>query len=358
MTTFCTIVDTTYLNQALLSRNSFLRFHPQSSFYILVTDLSTLRLDTDYVISISKIVETYPDLAHMRQYYDIVEFSTALKPFLIHYVRILRGGRVTYVDPDTMFFSSCLEILNSYSTKGILISPHRLTPADGLLVDDKVFLKFGLYNLGFISVGEETEKFLNWWQSKLVYEATRYFGSEVFTDQKWIDLASVYYDIQICKHLGINVAPWNIDERFPERREETWFCRDGSRLVFFHFAQMSQALNQGKTTEILEKYYMKVKNRDLFFSFKELITEYADGLASIPKNGIALSVTHFKFFHSEFARKISRHNFMYPDSIRVPRFILFLVDKLAKNLEKSDFLRQFIPLLFSDLVKLRKKRFY
>jgi hypothetical protein len=352
MTILCTIADSGYLRQALISRQSFLEFNPSGRFFILMTDLENQEKEIEDIISLTEISQLYPELLHMREYYDIVEFSTAVKPFLLDYLRELMKNRITYVDPDTQFFSSILEILDPYLPKHVVISPHRLTPSDENLTKDSMFLKYGIYNLGFISIGAESQKFLKWWQSKLIYDCTRYRKSEVFTDQKWIDLAIVYFDIQVLSHIGVNVAPWNIDERVPERNEEGWYCSDGSKLVFFHFSQISQILSQGISEELLVAFRIKIKNDILFQSFQDLLNDYSNKLVSISLKEFNISPSSFRYLRSELARRICRYHAMHFEHSTIPRSFLIRVDDFIKYLEKSDLFREFMPLFIDDSKKI------
>ena len=355
MTTFCTIVDSSYLKQALVCRQTFLEFNATGRFYILVTNLKKEFIRNDFIKTLSELIEVYPELDQLRDYYDIVEFSTALKPYFLDFLREINQERITFVDPDTQFFSSASEIINSSSSKEILVTPHRFTPSDGVLVDDRTFLKYGIYNLGFISIGQETQHFLKWWQEKLLRHSTRYRNSEIFTDQKWIDLAQVYFEIRVVKHYGIDVAPWNLDERSLEMLGESWYCADGNKLIFFHFSQISQLINSGDVSAVLKNFgFGKIEEKWLQ-SLEKLVVDYSMALQSIPNEALAYPKIEFVFLKSELARRVSRKISGSRRLGKYTRNFMLSIDKFLVRAERSEVFREIPILAFRDFMKLRSK---
>jgi hypothetical protein len=59
----------------------------------------------------------------------------------------------------------------------------------------------------------------------------------MFTDQIWVNYAPIYFNgVQILKHLGYNVANWNLYEREITRTNETYCVNGAEKLKFFHFS--------------------------------------------------------------------------------------------------------------------------
>jgi hypothetical protein len=248
MDSFCTIVNTKYLPQAQILVNSFRKEYPDHRFVTLITDIETVDFEPlvgSEVVTLNCLDIDDEKMQNMRQIYDVVEFATAMKPHLL--MHLLRdSATATYLDPDIVVFSR-LDFATSMAKEfGVAITPHRLTPSTQLNfgITEFSFLRYGAFNLGFISVGIKGYPMLRWWSQRLELYSTRFPNGVVFTDQKWIDLVPSFFDHYIVKDPGYNFAPWNIDERNLIKSEGSYLI-DSSPLVFIHFSQMSGELAKG-----------------------------------------------------------------------------------------------------------------
>lgn len=267
--------------QALVLINSFKKFHPNDEFYLLIIDVEKVNqqfLDGVRILTSSEIGIDSLSLEKMRLYYDVVELATSLKPFVLEYLLVLGADEATYLDPDIQIFSE-INVKEHYNSKGTLtLTPHRLSPPnlDILKEGEKLFLKYGVFNLGYISISPRDNDFLHWWQQHLVVQSTRRPISEIFTDQKWIDLVPGYFDYVKVSDYGFNVAPWNLDERELSIRDEVLFVNKNTKLKFLHFSQISGMLSEGGLSP---SWQIKLKNSGLSeetsFVFEKLLQEYA-----------------------------------------------------------------------------------
>jgi lipopolysaccharide biosynthesis glycosyltransferase len=245
----CTIVAENYLAQALVFCNSFRLHNPTIELYVLITDASedyqSIFVGTT-VLGLSDLDIPQDWLNEMKKYYDVVEFATSLKPFLLQ--TLLKGGveSAVFIDPDTLFFDSIYEAIEISKRTGIALTPHRLTPFpfEKINFNEDVFLKYGIFNLGFIAVGKKGEGMLNWWAERLRWHSTRFPNSVYFTDQKWVDLVPGFFDYGLVRNFGYNLAPWNLDER-DLRIKDGRFYVGNDPLIFIHFSQMSGGLAKG-----------------------------------------------------------------------------------------------------------------
>lgn len=248
MDSFCTIVNSKYLPQAQILVNSFRREYPDHRFVTLITDIETADfepLEGCEVVTLKCLGISKEKIQIMSQIYDVVEFATALKPDLLMY--LLRDSTTaTYLDPDIIVFSRLDFATDMAKEFGVVITPHRLTPSKQLNfgITEFHFLRYGAFNLGFVSVGIKGHSMLKWWSQRLELYSTRFPNGLTFTDQKWIDLVPSFFDHYIVKDPGYNFAPWNIDERNLVLLEDSYFI-DSSPLVFIHFSQMSGELAKG-----------------------------------------------------------------------------------------------------------------
>jgi hypothetical protein len=249
MDSFCTIVNIKYLPQAQVLINSFRKFYPDHRFVTLITDLESLDVKPlvgSEVLTLKSLKLDELKIQNMRLIYDVVEFATAMKPYLLMHL-LAESVTATYLDPDVLIFSPLDFATSKAKEFGVVVTPHRLTPSKQLAfgLTELTFLKYGAFNLGFISVGQSGYSMLNWWSERLEFHSTRFPNGYVFTDQKWIDLLPSFFDHFILKDPGYNFAPWNIDERNLWKSEDVYFI-DNSRLVFIHFSQMSGILANGQ----------------------------------------------------------------------------------------------------------------
>ena len=57
-----------------------------------------------------------------------------------------------------------------------------------------------------------------------------------FTDQRWIDAVPVFFEHEVVRDLGCNVAYWNLHERTLAVDESGAWTAGGVALRFFHFS--------------------------------------------------------------------------------------------------------------------------
>jgi hypothetical protein len=191
------------------------------------------------IIEVEKFgIESFSD---MMMRYDIVELNTSVKPFFFKFLfNAHKYESIIYMDPDIEVFNSLDAIEKELETNDIIITPHFFTPInDDKWQAEEDFLNSGLYNLGFIALraSENSTKMLDWWAERLKTKAFINFSKGLFTDQIWINFVPLFFDkVKIFKHLGYNVAYWNLHERRLIKKENCYFINDNIPLVFYHYA--------------------------------------------------------------------------------------------------------------------------
>lgn len=223
---------------------------------------STLRYnDVDFFIYLSddKDQESLPEVVtldeswipHWKEMafkYDLVEFSTSIKPFCITHLFDQGYEKIVYLDPDIYVFNSLDCIFDALDKKSIILTPHCCLPINDFdgYIPEEVVSAVGIYNLGFVAfkndlVGQTVTK---WWQTRLKNKCYNERSEGLFVDQKWMDFIPGFFpnEISISNHLGLNVALWNIHERiiFYENKIPMVKNRFNESirfpLVFFHFS--------------------------------------------------------------------------------------------------------------------------
>ncbi len=238
----CTIVARNYLGQATVLAESFLAHHPGGT-------VTTLVIDAEFGMppSLSPALGAVgleatglePREAHrMAMAYSVVEFATAVKPFLLR--ALLQSGMedVVYLDPDIQVFEPLEDIAALARERGIVVTPHleRPLPRDEELTDvESVVLDAGVFNLGFIGVGRKGLPFLDWWGERLARDCVIDTARARFVDQRWIDLVPGYFEHVNLRDPTIDVAWWNLALR-DLSHDERGYAVEGAPLRFFHFS--------------------------------------------------------------------------------------------------------------------------
>lgn len=193
------------------------------------------------------------DYANMAFMYNVTEFCTALKAACFKHG--FRDGydACLYMDPDIFLVADVDHIIAAFGDAAILLTPHLCLPAPGEGPrPDHGILATGIYNLGFLGLRRhpETARFLDWWDTRLRWQAFNDHYHSLYTDQRWMDFVPALFDreaVRIWRHLGCNVAPWNYHERRvipdgdgyrvqPRAAAGDGAAHAGDPLVFLHFS--------------------------------------------------------------------------------------------------------------------------
>ncbi len=106
----CTIIARNYLPAARVLATSFMAHHPEGRFFVLVLDDPLGEIDPAHepfeVLGLADLDIERSDLDEMAAAYSVMEFATAVKPWLLAALlrRSLRS--VLYIDPDIQVFHS------------------------------------------------------------------------------------------------------------------------------------------------------------------------------------------------------------------------------------------------------------
>lgn len=195
----------------------------------------------------------------------IVEASTAVKGQFFRYLlkRFPDEQQFVYLDPDCYVYSDFWELKELLKTKPIVLCPHLLQP--GNIDMELSSTAHGVYNLGFLAVNhsEEAERFINWWADRLYLFCYDDIQRGIFTDQKWVDLAPCFFDVEVFKHKGYDFAPWSLLDCGMTKEGDDYLVQ-GYPLRFIHFS------GYGASAEKCMKDWLP----EGAHPFKELYAEY------------------------------------------------------------------------------------
>ena len=234
-----------YLPKVRLLIQSLKRHHPEIRLVLALSDLTddpeSLRGETwDEIMPVDSL--GIPDWRRWAFTHDIVELSTAIKPFVLkHLLERPDCGGVLYFDPDMVLFSRLDDLIGQLEQFDVVLTPHQNKPETGLeeVIDNEICsLKHGIYNLGFIGVRPSAngKTFANWWANRVYHFCRDDIPNGLFTDQRWIDLAPALFEgIGILRSSRFNVAPWNLTTRTVSGSLAEGLRVDGELLGFYHF---------------------------------------------------------------------------------------------------------------------------
>ena len=246
-----TICAKNYLAQALTLKESVKSNDPDTDFYLFLSDapsedVSNLKLellDKNWI----------PEWKRMAFKYDVIEFSTAIKPFCFN--KLFKEGyeKVGYLDPDTYVTSSLDYLWNNLEKYSIILTPHvsnlELNYTGAVPEDD--ILHTGVFNLGFCFMknNEVGQAIANWWCIRLKDQC--YASGALFVDQKWMNFIPCFFpnELLVCHHFGVNVAVWNLHERELMIEDGKYVIKDYQSgkvhpLLIFHFSGFDPFNNQ------------------------------------------------------------------------------------------------------------------
>lgn len=232
----------------------------------------------------------YLEFESMLSRYNIIEFNTAVKPFFFEYLfaKYPDIDQIYYLDPDLYFYQSPKVMDEEWGEAEILLTPNLIYTTSQPSTGELASLRHGMYNLGFIGLkrGAESFRLIQWWKERLKEHCRidKCFG--IFVDQKWMDLAPLFFDrIKSVKHPGWNMAWWNFSERKLNKTPTGYEVNQSDTpLVFFHFSGFKPEKSR-LTERLLTEEFKEAENAalaELYESYRnQLLTNGYEGLSKI-----------------------------------------------------------------------------
>nr|MBA2793551.1 glycosyltransferase family 4 protein [Thermoleophilaceae bacterium] len=239
----CTIIAKNYVPFARVLARSVTEHRPRARCFTLVIDdpdgfIDGAREPFELVGIPALGIDGFDRMAAM---YDVLELSTAVKPWLLRHLMADRGvERIVYLDPDIRLFDPLDEVDALLHEHPVVVTPHlsEPMPRDGAKPSERDILESGSYNLGFLGLAASpaVEQLLDWWSERLETDCIVAPAQALFVDQRWIDLApGLIEGFHVLRDPGYNVAYWNLAGRTVRRTGQS-FEVNGRPLRFFHFS--------------------------------------------------------------------------------------------------------------------------
>ena len=242
---YFTLCSNNYLPFALSLWKSLKQFEPETKLVIGLVDRLYPQIDYSAWREIQFLPcfdLGYPEFESMLARYNIIEFNTAVKPFYFEYLfaKFPKINQIYYLDPDLCFYQSPKVMNQEWGNAEILLTPNLIYTTPKPSTGELASLRHGMYNLGFIGLkrGVESFRLIQWWKERLKEHCRIDKCYGIFVDQKWMDLAPLFFDkIKLVKHPGWNMAWWNFSERKLLKTPTGYSVNQAdTHLVFFHFS--------------------------------------------------------------------------------------------------------------------------
>lgn len=241
-----------YLDRARVFAASLRRQHPDWIIWAVLTDkepdcyeLDWSREEYDRIITAELLFGEATDQWLFG--HDIVEACTAVKGRALQFImEDETAEKVFYFDPDIAVFNSMKPVVDILDNYSIVLTPHQIDPEPSgdtiaILDNEVASLSYGIFNLGFIAVRNDTEarRFADWWAARLQDWCHDRLDIGIFVDQKWCNLIPCFFDnVKILRDPGYNVASWNLSQRKLRFNPDGQAEINGTALRFYHFTKL------------------------------------------------------------------------------------------------------------------------
>ncbi len=276
LTGVCTVVTQSHVPYARCLFKSVNHFHPRLKLFAVVIDPTGHLSEIEGVTTIPVESLGIPNLDDFLFQYTAFEACNALKSFLIRHLRRNLGlSSILYLDSDLVLYRPIDSILSASRSCSVLLTPHIISdPQDEYSATmSDIFLSYGVFNAGVIGIGElpDSEKFINWWCSKMLTGCIDDRKSFRYVDQKYLDLVpAIFNNVYIYKDDCFNVGYYNINNRSFQRLGDAWTI-GGKKLISFHFTQFDPTCSKYKSG-------MEDAKVDSLGQFRDFLNTYAESL--------------------------------------------------------------------------------
>lgn len=235
---YCTLFDKNYLTRGLALHDSLLCHCQRFQLWILCMDevtydiLAKLNLDNVSLIKLSDFEDK--KLLAVKSTRTSGEYCWTCTPSLPLYVfkHFPQVDMISYLDADLYFYSSPEPIFEELGKNSIMVIPHRFSV--NRVEKEK---KAGIYNVSMLTFRRDKSGLdcLSWWRERcLEWCYNRQEGNKL-GDQKYLEqFPKLFEGVHLLKHIGANVAPWNIHQYQVSRRDGAVYVNDVP-LIFYHF---------------------------------------------------------------------------------------------------------------------------
>jgi len=339
-----TSVNLNYLSRANILGKSIKKFNLDVHFVVILSeprigfskgDLQELYSLFDSIDEFLLLRDLSLDLNDSVKSLKVTEVCTAVKAeVMLLLLKRNDSEIVSYIDPDIVVFDDVSKIATEHMNADILLTPHLISEPirEWSVLNNEIAgaMRHGIFNLGFISCrkSENSLALLRWWRSRLLKYCREDYSKSIWTDQKWFDLAPVYFNgVKIVKNQGWNMASWNLDERRLVSLNPP-LLENGEKLLFYHFSKapsrgfrdsVLSGLHFRYILELAKEYELELNSYGYSESFIKKLQDKSNsinGILARKKNPIHSCVNSFSKF-PKLVKVVRSQKFLYEFSLRL-----------------------------------------
>lgn len=232
----CTVITVGYAAHARVLARSFLDHHPDAHVAVLVAD------DVSGAFGAGEPFETLRptdvgmgerELHRRATMYDGQGLTCSLKAALV--ARLLDRGEspVLLLDADSCVYGDLGPAAARAERHGLVVTPHSTDPHEDHALE-RMIIRTGAFNSGFLAAGPGARPFLRWWDARIARHCVPEPGTGVFNEQAWLDLVPGLFPHHVLRDPGCNLSGFALHSRDVVWRDGTPGL-DVGPLRHFHF---------------------------------------------------------------------------------------------------------------------------
>ncbi|MEA2551943.1 MAG: hypothetical protein QOJ65_119 [Fimbriimonadaceae bacterium] len=241
-----TSITNNYIPKARVLARTLKSHHPDWKLHLVLSEplhpsVRPFEEPFDSIINIDEL--GIPNLQSWIFKHRVTEICTAVKGLAaLWIIERENADRIIYFDPDIAVFNDLSHLNDLLDQHPILLAPHQSKPEHAkhsIVANEIGSLRWGVFNLGFFAARKDGQggEFLKWWSERLSQFCYDDIPYGLFTDQRWCDLAPVFFDqLHILRDPQFDVATWNLTQRTMTMSPEGQLQIDGKPLGFYHFS--------------------------------------------------------------------------------------------------------------------------
>jgi glycosyltransferase involved in cell wall biosynthesis len=235
-----TLVNYKFLPQALVLGESFLSFHPEDRFVVVVLDYPERVLETSINKVELMVARDLPQLNNNFYGYvtalDQSHLFSFIRPVIAEYLSHECDYLLCFDFENVVFgpLDNFVQFLNNYDL-GVI--PKRLSslPADEKNPDSHALFKSGTFDSGLFGINTKSTNFIQWWRHESHLQEQLVFPHDAsFLTHLSNTYASTLVQVGVFRDPTFGVAYWNFDERNPTLLNQHWTV-GGRPLSTMHF---------------------------------------------------------------------------------------------------------------------------
>ncbi len=189
-----TVVAKSFLSLARVLADSFRRYHPETPFFVLLSDEVDGYFDpASEPFQVLRLGDLgIPDLARFRFHYTRQELMYAATPYLLTHLLEQGFSGAAFLKQESLVVGELTPVLELLGRRSIVLTPHLLEPLCGEegIERELNILQSGVYNVGFLGVSATPtgRAFLTWWRERLFEHCRHEVPRGIHFEQRWLDL--------------------------------------------------------------------------------------------------------------------------------------------------------------------------